>query len=102
MTTSRENHSLFATRGHLTGRQACQNHPRMGLRGLLHTLAVPAALLASLLGCSSQPLDSCSNVGAVREPFTRKCLPQSFDPITDEANPSYGNIAAVLSCLSDP
>src|SRR6185369_9378407 len=57
--------------------------------------------LASLLGvlaCHSEPLDqnSCSDVGVVQQPFERKCLTQSLDPITDESSPEYGRVACTI------
>ncbi len=54
-----------------------------------------------LSGCSSEPLDACVDVGAVRQPFTRKCLSQSFDPITDVSNPNYGRVACQILSAFD-
>ncbi len=73
----------------------------MGFRGFFQTLALLAALSAVLSSCSSEPSDVCSDVGVVRQPFTRKCLAQSFDPITDESSPNYGRVGCQLLSAFD-
>jgi hypothetical protein len=64
---------------------------RRGLLALVGLLLVVA--------CSSEPLDgpdTCSDVGVAREPFKRKCLPQSLDPITSTSDPNYGSVSCQM------
>ena len=53
-------------------------------------------ILLLALGCRSEPLDACAKIGAAREPFTRKCLPRSYSPVTDPSAPDYGRVPCRL------
>ncbi len=57
-----------------------------------------SAWLLALLSaaCASDPLASCPEEGIAQEAFSRKCLSQSLDPVTDPSRADYGRVDCVM------
>jgi hypothetical protein len=75
------------------------------VRALAHgTAAILVIAASSLAGCASEPLaERCDAVGVEQGAYVVKCFPQSLEPVTDPASPSYGRVDCVaLEVFDEP